>query len=272
MFNRRCVIRALSATPQAVLVATGLGPGLLWPEQARAGAILSDALSAYREGRWREAANKARALRSADNLAFAARALLAGAMLNRQAPTRAADVAAARNLSEAAMALDALHVEGRLQLATALGLQARLVSPPRAFGQGLPQQALRLLQSVVRDVPDEAWGHALIGGWHLEGLRIGGPAARALLGANVGKGQQAFDRAMALDPAEPAIPFYYGISWLALNAEQNAAQARQLHARAAALAPRDAFQTEICNRAAQLSALLGRGETSQAVARALQWL
>ena len=144
------------------------------PSRVWAVVINANAIADFNSGNWRAAADQASRSRDPDNLAFAARSLLASALLSPSSRNRNSDISQARQFAEAALITEPLHIEGRLQLATALGLQARTGSPTRAFAAGLPQRVRRLLDSVVRDAPSQAWAHALLGGWHLEGLRIGG--------------------------------------------------------------------------------------------------
>jgi hypothetical protein len=171
------------------------------------------ALAAFQAGRWQEAADLAIAIATPDNQAFAARALLAGALLTSNIAARQSSIATAKRFAEAALATTPRHVEARLQLATALGLQARAGSPTRAFARGLPQRVRRILDGVVRDAPGEAWAYALLGGWHLEGLRIGGGAARAMLGCDLAAGKAAFGRAMRLIPRPPRRFILHLHSW-----------------------------------------------------------
>jgi hypothetical protein len=242
------------------------------PNVATASTINAEAIADFQVGKWRDAANQAARLSDADNLAFAARSLLASAMLSATSATRTADIAQARQFAEAALTTQPRHIEARLQLATALGLQARTGSPARAFAAGIPQRVKRLLEAVSRDAPTQAWTYALLGAWHLEGLRIGGQAARAMLGVNVIAGRTAFARAMRLDPTIAATPFYFAASLLALDPNANSAEARGLLVRAAATPAKDAFQNEVRARAQTLQQTLDAQGPAKAAAMALAWL
>lgn len=255
-----------------LLCAALLAPIILGATTAQATMIDVSAKADFELGRWRQAADTASRLRDPDNLAFAARSLLASALLSPSSRTRTTDIAQARQYAEAALITDARHVEARLQLATALGLQARSGSPTRAFAAGLPQRVKRLLDSVLRDVPSQAWTHALLGGWHLEGLRIGGAAARAMLGVDLEKGKAAFARAMRLDPNEAATPFYFAASLLALDPTGNVAEARALLLRSQGAPNKDAFQNEVKSRAGQLIQSIDAQGGAVAARMALAWL
>jgi hypothetical protein len=243
------------------------------PRQSHASDAVDDqAMRAFQAGRWQDAADQAGRFTSADNQAFAARALLAGALLASNSAARLPAITQAKSYAEAALASSPRHVEGRLQLATALGLQARAGSPARAFARGLPQRVRRLLDSVVRDAPGQAWAFALLGGWHLEGLRIGGAAARAMLGCDLAQGKAAFARAMRLDPTEASTPFYCAASLLALSPIANATEARALLAQSAACPDKDAFQAAVKARSIALGQAIDRDGPARAARLALGWL
>jgi hypothetical protein len=255
------------------LITAAFVAALSWrASDAAASSIDSGAKSDFDAGRWRQAAETASRLHDGDNLAFAARSLLASALLSPSSRNRTSDIAQARQFAQAALIIDPRHIEGRLQLATALGLQARIGSPARAFAAGLPQRVRRLLDSVARDAPTQAWTYALLGGWHLEGLRIGGSAARAMLGVDLLTGKAAFARAMRLDSNEAATPFYFAASLLALNPSVNAAEARALLVRAQNAPLRDAFQGEVKSRASALVSALDEKGPAFAATIALGWL
>jgi hypothetical protein len=259
-------------TFKQILCLAGAAASALGVSSAHATAIDAAAKADFDAGRWRQAANQASRLRDADNLAFAARSLLASALLAPSSRNRTSDIAQGRQYAEAALITDPRHIEARLQLATALGLQARTGSPTRAFAAGLPQRVRRLLDSVLRDAPNQAWAHALLGGWHLEGLRIGGRAAQTMLGVNLGVGKRAFARAMLLDPTEAATPFYFAASLLALNPATNAQEARALLVQAQTTPQRDAFQAEVKARAGALIAAFDVKGPAYAANMALRWL
>jgi hypothetical protein len=246
----------------------------LYPDVASSasGNVNEGAMRAFQAGRWQEAATLAVSNPTPDNQAFAARALLAGALLASNNAARLPAIAQAKIYAEAALNAAPRHIEARLQLATALGLQARAASPARAFARGLPQRVRRLLDGVARDAPSEAWAFALLGGWHLEGLRIGGAAARAMLGCDLNQGKAAFARSMRLNPDEASTPFYFAASLLALAPTTNATEARTLLSRSAACPDRDAFQAAVKARSTTLGETLDSEGPARAARLALGWL
>jgi hypothetical protein len=264
LMTRRQTINGLASLSVVSLI--------LQSSQASAAPISSDAIANYNAGMWQEAAAQAGANFDPNNQAFAARCLLASVLLNTSVGGRSTTIAQARQYAESALAKNPRHVEARLQLATALGLQARTGSPTRAFARGLPQRVRRLLDSVVRDTPGEAWAHALLGGWHLEGLRIGGTAARAMLGCDLAQGKAAFARSMRLNPSEASTPFYFAASLLALSPLANGTEARALLLRSQTCPQRDAFQGAVKARATILLQTLDTAGAARAASLALGWL
>lgn len=228
-----------------------------------------DAVAAYAAGRFEAAADAGEAAGDAASLALGARALNARTLLAGAEATDPATVARALRLADAALAKDPSSIEGRLQRATALGFQARRLSPGAAWRQGLVQRAKAEIDAAVRLAPREAWAHALLGGWHLEALRRGGGAA-SLIGASERAGRAAFGRALALETDEPAAPFYFAVSLLALDFDGHRAEAQRLLARAGADAARNAFDREIQARARELAAALA-SDPARARILAARW-
>lgn len=235
-------------------------------------ASLANAALAYQSGDWPKAETLARTNGSADGLALAARAILTRAMIDGARQIAPARLKEARSLAERALGVDPRHIEGRLQLATALGMEARIVPPMMALADGLPQRARRLLVTVSRDAPDNAWAWALIGGWHIEAIRQGGAAAQVTLGANITLGKAAFTKALALDPTEPAIPFYYAASLLNLQGSATQQEIRKLLIRATNAKRAGAFQDAVRLRSREVLQMLDREGSTKAAILAAQFL
>lgn len=229
------------------------------------------ALELYTSGQFAKAAAAARQQGGADALALAARALNAQAMLVGARVAPASLVREAEGDARAAVAAAPRHIEGRLQLATALGLKARRSGPLAAYANGWGKQIRDLLGAVLADAPREAWALAMLGGWHLEAVRKGGPGPARTLGATTAQGRAAFQRAMALDPDQPVIPYYFAACLMEADAA-NAAEATTLARRAVAARPSDAFEREIAARAQTLLTALEAGSVKAAQAEARRFL
>jgi hypothetical protein len=140
-----------------------------------------------------------------------------------------------------------------------------------AYANGWGKQIRDLLDAVLADAPRQAWAFAMLGGWHLEAVRKGGAGPARTLGATIAQGRAAFQRAMALDPDQPVIPYYFAACLIEEDAA-NSAEATTLARRAVAGRPADAFEREIGARAQTLLASLESGAVKAAQAEARRFL
>ena len=255
-----------------MLAAGGIAGLTGWP-RAAAAEVPTAARAAYAEGRWLDAARLAETDHSPDALAFAARARLAGIVLTGANRASRNDLVQARRLAEAAVSSAPRHVEGRIQLATIMGLEARRGSPALSLAQGRPQQVRELLLAILRDAPSDPWALSLLGGWHLESIRMGGEAATRMLGADAAAGQVLFRRAVAASPGEPTIPFYFTCALLGLTrSPATEAEIRSQLATALTRPPRDAFQREVTRRAGLIRSQVTAGRFDAARDLVLGWM
>ncbi|MCU0882115.1 MAG: hypothetical protein MUF14_05540 [Hyphomonadaceae bacterium] len=238
--------------------------------------VAPDARAAFDRGEYLQAAILAEASGDADGLAFAARARLATTLLTGASRISTAELTRCRRLAQQALRLQPDHVEGRLQLAIALGLEARRVAPALALARQLPQRVRGLIEEVCTDAPREPWGHAIRGSWHLEGVRLAGSQATRLLGASSETGSAAYARATALSTS-PTFPAMHAISVLAIDGLRPASRP-DLRAAAGPLAaavarpPVTAFDREMSRRAIELSRLAANGDLTAIKARLARWL
>lgn len=193
---------------------------LLWICTPVAVAETSARLTAFADGRYHDAVTLAQAEQSADNLAFAARSLLAEAMsAEDQIPSQQLAEDAER-FARRALEIEPDHIEGRLQLAIALSLRARPMSNKEARKSGFGSEARRLVESVIEDDPDNFYAHGFMSVWHIEVVRRGGTLGSAVMGASVRKGRSHYERAIALDPDDASTHWQYARALTALNARK----------------------------------------------------
>jgi hypothetical protein len=214
------------------------------------------ALRFYAAGNFLAAADLAEARRSPDSLAFAARALMAECVVSPNGARTDALADRAEAAARTALALDPQSVEARLQYAIALGVRGRRATLSEAWRHGYAPRGRDLIEEAIDLSPNNAWAHALMGGWNLEVLRRGGRAGAIAYGARERAGIAAFERARRLAPNDPMITLHYAIALIDLDAEHYAGRASQLLAIAAAAAPRDAFEAHALARAARLASAL----------------
>lgn len=263
------------ATAGVASAAAAGAAGAVLPVRALAGGrdTLPDApAQAFRAGQWQRAAELAAALGTADGYALAARSRLAPVLLAGALRAPPAAVQAALADARSAIRLDPHHADGRLQLATALGVEARRMPAPVALARQLPQQIRTLVSEVIAADPGNGWASALLAGWHLEGVRLGGAAAATLLGADLAQGRMLFRRAAQQVPADPVIPFHQCAALLALDRAELEAEARMALDQARDRTATDAFQREIARRARQLDLAWARAGAPACRALVLGWL
>lgn len=176
-------------------------------------------LIAFSEGRYSEAASVVEISHAPDNLAFAARSLLAEAMSAEDFSVTPELVEQAENLAREALSNTPDHIEARLQLAIALSLKARPMSTREARRTGYGEDAKRLADSVLRDDPTNTYAHGFLSVWHIEVRRRGGAIGATMMGASVKKARRHYQAAIALDPDDASIHWQYARALAALNAK-----------------------------------------------------
>lgn len=221
-----------------------------------AAADVEQARLAFASGAFLTAAKAGEAAATPAGYSIAARALLAQCVVAAEPAEASRLIARAERNAAAALAQDPDSVEARLQMAVAIGMKSRRVSISEALRSGSAQKGRRLLEEALARAPEEPWAHALMGGWHLEVLRRGGPAGAAMMGARLERGVAAFERARALAPDDAAIALHYAAALLQLDAERNAKRARALLDAALAMKADDAFESEMQEEAAALERVL----------------
>jgi hypothetical protein len=210
---------------------------------------------AYRDGAFLEAAVAAEGRGGAEDLAFAARSLLAQALTGADRDVDAL-LGRAETNARRALALDPGLVEAQLQLAVALGMQGRRASVAEAVRKGYAREGRALIRGALARAPDEAWAHALEGGWNLEIVRRGGAVGARYYGASVAAGRAAFERARALAPDDPVIAYQYAVALLELDADRNRAEATRLLEAARACRAGDAFERRMQRKADRVAGVL----------------
>jgi len=213
-------------------------------------------LIAFTEGRYGEAVTLAEAEPSADNLAFAARSLLAEAMsapdhIPPQALAEQAEAYARR-----AIAAEPGHVEGRLQLAIALSLRARPLSNREARRSGFGSEAKTLAEAVLKDDPANAYAHGFMAVWNIEVVRRGGSLGSAVMGASVRQGKRHYAHAIAADADDASTHWQYARALTALNAKKYRNDIDTALAAALAAHPGSALERTMQARALELRTAL----------------
>lgn len=259
MRDSGCAPRRLMA-----LVAT-----LLFALPAAAHPTSSELAAKFARGEYMAAARDAETAAGPDDLAFAARALLAFCMTGTQEPD-AAIVERASKDAEAALKLDPAHDEGRLQLAIALSLKSRRMDPMAAWTAGYGEKGRKLAEDVLKSDPSNFYAHGFLAVWNVEVERRGGGFGAWMMGASLDDAREHYQSAMKLAPDDIGIHWQYARALAALDARAHATEAAQVLARATAATANDHVEHVMQSRAVRLAAALkGDKATAQKLAREL---
>ena len=202
-------------------------------------------------GAYMEAAQQAETSASPDDLAFAARALLAFCMTGPSEPD-AAIVERASKDAETALKLDPDHEEARLQLAIALSLKTRAMDVLDAWRKGYGEKGRRLAADVLRSDPANFYAHGFLAVWNLEVRRRGGSMGAGIMGASLKAARQHYARASSLAADDVGIHWQYGRALTALDAAKYGGEAIDALDRAVAANAGDHVETVMQERAREL--------------------
>jgi len=243
--------------------------GLLAAGPALAHPTSPDLTARFARGEYLEAAKLAEAAAGPDDLAFAARSLLAYCMTGAEEPD-AAIVDRASKDAEAALAAEPAHEEGQLQLAIALSLKSRAMDVLDAWNKGYGDKGRKLALAVLKADPGNFYAHGFLAVWNVEVRRRGGPVGAGVMGASVKTGREHYRSAMKLAPDDIGIHWQYARALVALDARQYGDEAAEVLGRALAANAGDHVEGVMQKRAATLAeALKGDRKAAQKLARTM---
>ncbi|MDP3736765.1 MAG: hypothetical protein Q8R02_05220 [Hyphomonadaceae bacterium] len=223
----------------------------------------------FTRGDYMEAAKEAEGAAGADDLAFAARALLALCMTGSNEPD-AAIVDRASKDAEAALKIDPKHEEGQLQLAIALSLKSRKMDVLDAWSAGYGDKGKKLASEVLKADPDNFYAHGFLAVWNVEVRRRGGTVGAAIMGASVKSGRKYYETAARLAPDDVGVHWQYARALAALDVKQYGAEASAVLDKALAASADSHVERIMQERAAKLSeALKGDASAAQKLARGM---
>ncbi|MCR9130552.1 MAG: hypothetical protein NXI12_13615 [Alphaproteobacteria bacterium] len=211
----------------------------------------------YDAGDWAAAEQLAATASDASSRTLAAQAVLARLMSGELADESRGDKreAARRAQSHARTALDfdPDYAPAHLRLAAGIGYEARYRSSISAAMARLPQRGLAHIETALDLDPSDPWAHALLGAWHLEVARKGG---EGIFGSDIQTGLAAYRRAVAMEEAEPAIPYHFALALVAADPAAHGDEALAMLDQALAEPAPDAFAEAAQALAASLKAEL----------------
>ena len=180
----------------------------------------AEAVSAFAKGDFLRAADLAEEAVEADSLAFAARSVLANAMVNSGGMPEQEHLERAEALALRAMDINDGHIDGQMQLAIAFSLQARPLSNRQAMRSGLGQKARRLAEDILLEDADNAYAHALLAIWNMEVLRRGGRIGARIMGASAITAMEHYDAARLATPDDGSLHWQWARVLAATNAKR----------------------------------------------------
>lgn len=223
----------------------------------------------YARGNYLAAASAAEAAADADDLAFAARSLLAHCFTESTDPDPEIVDRASKN-AEAALGMNPTHDEGRLQLAIALALKSRAMDPMDAWNAGYGEKGRKLATDVLKSNPDNHYAHGFLAVWNIEVRRRGGSIGAAFMGASVKEARRQYEQAVRLAPDNVGIHWSYGRALVALNAKEYSAEANKALSAAMSASADDHVEHVMQERARLLAETLKSDrKAAQSLARKL---
>ena len=220
----------------------------------------------YAQGHYEDAMREGAQANNAAGLAVAARAALADAMM-RQQPCLSC-LKRGEAFARRAVAADGNAADAHVWLAASLGYEARIVGLMRARLDDDPAQAKEHLEAALKIQPDNAYGLAALGGWHVEVVKTGGDfLAGKLYGASRERALALFDHAIKVAPRNVAVRYQIGLSLAGLEPSLYRGRVESELDAAIHAAPETAYEKFVQGRASELLALLKRGDSDAFEAR-----
>ena len=171
------------------------------------------------KGQFAQACMLAEEADTAEGLALAAECLLTEILLG-EAEKNKKQAKKARKLAEAALELETMHQNARLQFAIADGFVTRETGDVSAWMKKLPQKTFDIIQAYRKDFPDDVRGDALMGAWHLGVVRKAGEKnANKWFDASILEGRRLFEKALEQSPDDIVIGVNYAFSLIVLDEE-----------------------------------------------------
>lgn len=221
----------------------------------------------FARGEYLTAAAAAESAASADDLAFAARALLAHCMTGASEPDAAMVDRAARD-AEAALKEEPGHEEAQLQLAIALSLKSRVMDPMAAWSAGYGDKGKKLAEDVLKNDPQNFYAHGFLAVWNIEVERRGGSMGAWVMGASLDEARRHYEAARALAPDDVGIHWQYARALAALDLKRYQGEVTAVLQRATAAVASDHVEEVMQERSQRLlAAIAGGASGAQKLAR-----
>lgn len=250
-------------------VTAALAASLLLAQPALAHPTSPELAGKFARGEYLAAAADAETAAGADDLAFAARALLAHCMTGNTDPDAAVVERAVRD-AEAALKEEPGHEEAQLQLAIALSLKSREMDAMAAWTAGYGERGKKLAEEVLKSDPRNFYAHGFLAVWNIEVERRGGSMGSWMMGASLDDARKHYEAARQLAPDDVGVHWQYARALAALDLKRFQGEVKAALERAAAATVSDHVEQVMQTRAQQLlTALDGNQDVAQKLARTM---
>ena len=250
-------------------VTAALAASLLLAQPVLAHPTSPELAGKFARGEYLAAAADAETAAGADDLAFAARALLAHCMTGNTDPDAAVVERAVRD-AEAALKEEPGHEEAQLQLAIALSLKSREMDAMAAWTAGYGERGKKLAEEVLKSDPRNFYAHGFLAVWNIEVERRGGSMGSWMMGASLDDARKHYEAARQLAPDDVGVHWQYARALAALDLKRFQGEVKAALERAAAATVSDHVEQVMQTRAQQLlTALDGNQDVAQKLARTM---
>lgn len=216
----------------------------------------------YAGGKYDDAIAAGVAAHSAPGYAIAARAVLADAVLRDNPCLECLQRGEA--FARQAVAADPKLPDGQIWLAVALGYQARITGALKARLRDSPGESKSALDAAIQSDPKNPFAVSALGGWNIEIVHGGGAfLARLIYGATEKEALALFDRADKLAPGNVAVRYQIGLSLAGFDKDKYRGRIESEFTAAIGNAPESVYEKALQSRAAELLALLRRGDADK---------
>jgi len=225
-----------------------------------------EARALINSGDYKTARTLAENLQTAEGYALAAESMSAQILLGevKKLNKRSKE---ARELAEAALALDPAHYNAKLQYALADGFVTRTSGDITAWRKKLPMKTLGKIQDFRTAYPGDAKGLALEGAWHLGVVRKAGVKnGGKWFGASLTEGERLYAEARRQVPNDILIETNYAMALLVLDVEKYGPQVKPILERVATLPAPDDLYKKVQMKAATVLAVYEDGERARKLA------
>ena len=201
------------------------------------------ALAAYSEGRFIEAAETAETLGDSSGYALATKSLVIHARYIAADPEKKQLLEQAIELARKSIESDPDNANAYLWLSRALGRHSNHISKAQATKENYPKQTRGAIEHALRIDPQMSAAHISMGRWHTGIIdRIGRLMGRTLFGARKKDALQHFDQAYALNQQSKANNLSLAIGLIELDQDKYSDRAHKLLKQAAELPINDAYE------------------------------